>query len=730
MAKGLKFCPTPVFQNKDEKNKDIDEFCRRLRLREHFHDMPNDNNSIMHCESSWIPESGKNLTLDKSISFLKLSKTSTKPKPKPKRVNLNHEERGAITSLTKHTDLVIKEADKGAAVVLMDSDYYKEKIMHMLNDRDFYKHIPHNIDKTTIRKIKETLNHYQDCFTKKEISYLTNFEYKTSLFYGLPKVHKSAIIIKAIEDIISEYINVPHPTDLKMRPIVAGPACPTHRLSHVLDIVLQPLQKFIPSYIKNNIDFLNKIPSQISDSEVFITLDVTSLYSNIRHELGYEAIRYWLELYYESPNGIPSSFIMESCKLILENNSFEFNGLNYLQVSGTAMGTKFAPSYANLVLGYLEKNLYVKLGTLFGQDIALKIKKNYMRYLDDVFMIWDKRDGSINAMIDLMNTLDEKINFTCDNMGNSVTFLDIKLVKTDNTIITDIHYKATDTKQYLEYNSNHPRHVKNNIPFNLARRICTIVSDASLRDKRLDELKSFLFNRKYPINLIESGISRALKIPISELRSPSKTNSNALDKIPYISTYNPNYDDHFNEIKSVFNMLQISPETENIFKEVSLVKSKRQPRNLKSILTRARFNAVTNQQVRKCGNQRCLLCSQIIEGAEFHFKTINYTFKIKDNMDCSTLNCVYVLQCNGCSSIYIGETSNFRMRTNLHRDHVRNNKGLYVNKHVYQCAKNKLPNFSIMPFYKVKKDDPNLRKNKESYFIERFKPPLNRDNDT
>ena len=88
------------------------------------------------------------------------------------------------------------------------------------------------------------------------------------------------------------------------------------------------------------------------------------------------------------------------------------------------------------------------------------------------------------------------------------------------------------------------------------------------------------------MGLVESGIERAKKIPICELRSQREASSNSIDQIPYISTYNPNFDDHFNEVKSVFNVLQTSPETENIFKEVSLIKSKRQPRNLKSLLTR------------------------------------------------------------------------------------------------------------------------------------------------
>ena len=42
--------------------------------------------------------------------------------------------------------------------------------------------------------------------------------------------------------------------------------------------------------------------------------------------------------------------------MVLKKNNFTFNGDHYLQINGTAMGTKMAPSYANIFMGKLEKN--------------------------------------------------------------------------------------------------------------------------------------------------------------------------------------------------------------------------------------------------------------------------------------------------------------------------------------------------------------------------------------
>ena len=71
---------------------------------------------------------------------------------------------------------------------------------------------------------------------QEESDYLTYFKHNTSYFYGLPKIHKSTMIItEAIKQQNSEYIKVFQPCDLKFRPIVGGPNNPTQRLSHILD---------------------------------------------------------------------------------------------------------------------------------------------------------------------------------------------------------------------------------------------------------------------------------------------------------------------------------------------------------------------------------------------------------------------------------------------------------------------------------------------------------------
>ena len=153
----------------------------------------------------------------------------------------------------------------------------------MLNDSSTYKEVQTDQISKVMNKIKALISKHGNNLTDKEIDYLTNFEMKCSNMYGLPKVHKSKEITEAIKTCSSEYVDIKSPSDLTFRPIVAGPACPTSRLSEVIDILIKPLQEKTVSYIRDDIDFLTKIPriARNRHNNMLATFDVESLYTNI-----------------------------------------------------------------------------------------------------------------------------------------------------------------------------------------------------------------------------------------------------------------------------------------------------------------------------------------------------------------------------------------------------------------------------------------------------------------
>ena len=72
---------------------------------------------------------------------------------------------------------------------------------------------------------------------------------------------------------------------------------------------------------------------------------------------------------------------------------------------------------------------------------------------------------------------------------DAIPFLDILIKRNNDKISMDIYYKSTNTHRFLTFSSNHPKHCKKNIPFTLARRICTIVENTEAKMKHLENLK-------------------------------------------------------------------------------------------------------------------------------------------------------------------------------------------------------------------------------------------------
>ena len=204
--------------------------------------------------------------------------------------------------------------------------------------------------------LKKLIKKHENCLTKNEQKFITESEWKASNFYVLPKIHKSKPIIDQINSSHTNYVEMAPPQDLKGRPIIAGPVAPTQRLSEFLDTLLKPIVTTLKTYVKDDWDFIRKLPQEFIKPSNLYSYDVTSLYTSIPHNLGLDAIKYWVERRRDLiPERFTKDFILESAKFVLENNNFCFDNDMYKQVKGTAMGTKFAPAYACLTVGYLEE---------------------------------------------------------------------------------------------------------------------------------------------------------------------------------------------------------------------------------------------------------------------------------------------------------------------------------------------------------------------------------------
>ena len=206
------------------------------------------------------------------------------------------------------------------------------------------------------------------------------------------------------------------------------------------------------SFIRDTSDFLLKLQDirNLRGDEMLLTLDVTSLCTNIPNEEGTMATLRALRQ--PRPGDIqPSNLsLIEMLAKVLSYN-FQFDGKNYLQTGGMAMGTWVAPSYANIFMNdFEEKHVY----THHLQPLA------WYRYIDDIFCLWQHGEEELEKFITHLNSVHETIKFTIEKSRTSVSFLDTEVHLDNNNIHTTLYVKPTDRNNYLPFDSAHPYHCK------------------------------------------------------------------------------------------------------------------------------------------------------------------------------------------------------------------------------------------------------------------------------
>ena len=103
------------------------------------------------------------------------------------------------------------------------------------------------------------------------------------------------------------------------------------------------------------------------------------------------------------------------------------------------------PSYANLFVGFIENKFF---SNYHGPKPDL-----YKRYIDDCVGATSSSREELNLFINSVNSFHPALKYTWEISENSLAFLDIKLSINDNGLSTSVHYKPTDSHNYLLHSS-------------------------------------------------------------------------------------------------------------------------------------------------------------------------------------------------------------------------------------------------------------------------------------
>ena len=291
-----------------------------------------------------------------------------------------------------------------------------------------------------------------------------------------------------------------------------------------------------------------------------------------------------------------SEDICQLIKFILENNVFSFDDEYFLQVCGTAMGTRMVPCYANIFMAELEENF------LSGYPYKLLA---YYRYIDDIFIIWSH---GLDLFHNFINSIDEQhsdIIFTSNISTTSVNFLDVTIDLHGGHISTKTYTKSTDTYAFLSYNSFHPRHIKQSIIYSRFLHYKRICSNDNTFLNGATKLFKYFLARQCPFSDILNDFNKVKQIDRHKLLS--NTHKQQHKNICLITKFSPKIDHFIHSIKSNYCLLKDYGKIGGVFVQPPIYASK-QPPNLRQLLIRNTIIDDEPECTKPCGKHRCKVC--------------------------------------------------------------------------------------------------------------------------
>jgi len=260
------------------------------------------------------------------------------------------------TFIKQHPEILVTRADKGNVTVALNNRKYITQMENMLSDNYTYEVVSYDPLKKTINFLAAIISgwkqkEYIDTYTYRRI-YCSDGNLPRA--YGLPKIHKP---------------NCP------LRIIVSTINSPLFSLAIFLKDILQGGLDNSLGFVANSYQLVRELKGS-KTNHCLVSLDVTSLFTNVPIELALESIeRRWSSI---SQNTlIPLEEFKSVVNFVLNSTFFTFNNICYKQIFGTPMGSPLSSVIADLVLQDLE------LVAINNLPFHLPF---YYRYVDDIIL--------------------------------------------------------------------------------------------------------------------------------------------------------------------------------------------------------------------------------------------------------------------------------------------------------------------------------------------------------
>ncbi|XP_077117073.1 uncharacterized protein LOC143773549 [Ranitomeya variabilis] len=328
------------------------------------------------------------------------------------------------------------------------------------------------------------------------------------------------------------------------------------------------------------------------------------------------------------------------------------------------MGTPVACTFANLFLAVFEENYVYSAKNAFLKHIRL-----FLRYVDDVFLVWDGTEEEFEDFVSHLNTTNQMgMSFTSVFGGSRLEFLDVLVTIEEGDICTSVYRKPTATNSILHFNSFHPKHVKRSLPYSQLLRTRRVNNTQRGFTRQAGELRQRLMERGYPKTLLDTAMERVSSTTDECNRSRQ---SPVEPRFTFCFKYGPLDQEIRASLRRHWHVLERDRDLTGKASGGPLISNRRSTR-IRDILVRNRLVGTQNNWLEKStlkGNYRCghcHFCARHVIGRRMNIGPITHT--ISQFISCKTDYVVYVVFCP-CRRFYIGKT--IRQMYVRFREHVR-----------------------------------------------------------
>jgi hypothetical protein len=287
-----------------------------------------------------------------------------------------------------------------------------------------------------------------------------------------------------------------------------------------------------------------------------ITLDIKDLYVNIPIK---ETLTITKSLLLENNDEHTTKQILALLETILQQNYFSFQNNTYQPEKGVSMGSPISKTIAEIFLEYLE-NAHLK------QILETKNIRFYARHVDDMLMICNAKHTAPQTIHNLINKTHPNLQFTpTHEHKNSISFLDLLLIRQHDKIEIDILRKPTTTDTKINYTSNHSIEHKMAAFRYLTNRMISLPLTTERKKMEWQKILSIKENNKFPLHFIEQ-----LKTQIQHKTHKDKTN-NRNKKLTTFTYHSP-------KVRKVTNLFK-QTDIKTAFKSKNKIQQQTRPGN-------------------------------------------------------------------------------------------------------------------------------------------------------